>query len=357
MKNNWPTKKVKDCLEKIPRLGSVFSSKTLKEGKFPIIDQGQDFIAGYTNDKSLVFSDCLPVVIFGDHTRILKFIDFPFAVGADGTKILKPNKDFDSRFFYYMLLSLDLESRGYARHFKLLRESEIPLPPLSEQKKIVKILDEKMRKIAEAKKLREEALADTERIFPQTLHEISEEGKKKEWEEKMFEEVLDYEQPTRYIVSSKDYSYDYKTPVLTAGKTFILGHTKEKDGIFPTSKLPVIIFDDFTTAIKFVDFPFKVKSSAMKILHTKKGKANARFLFYLMQIIKINHYTHKRYWISEYSKVRILLPSLAEQQKIVSRLGALSAKIRQATELQKSQLEDFKKLEKAYLREAFSEKL
>jgi len=83
------------------------------------------------------------------------------------------------------------------------------------------------------------------------------------------EEVLDYEQPTKYIVKSVDYNDSYKTPVLTAGKTFILGYTNENDGIFPEKKLPVIIFDDFTTAIKFVDFPFKIKSSAMKILHAK----------------------------------------------------------------------------------------
>ena len=92
-------------------------------------------------------------------------------------------------------------------------------------------------------------------------------------------EVLDYEQPSKYIVSSKNYSDDYKTPVLTAGKTFILGNTDEKENIFPAEKLPVIIFDDFTTAIKFVDFPFKVKSSAMKILHTKKDIADTKYLF------------------------------------------------------------------------------
>jgi len=112
-------------------------------------------------------------------------------------------------------------------------------------------------------------------------------------------EVLEYEQPTKYIVNSVDYDDSYKTPVLTAGKTFILGYTNEKDGIFPTNKLPVVIFDDFTTAIKFVDFPFKVKSSAMKILHVKQGEADIRFLFQVMKTIKFRHEEHKRYWISE----------------------------------------------------------
>jgi restriction endonuclease S subunit len=126
---------------------------------------------------------------------------------------------------------------------------------------------------------------------------------------------LEYEQPTKYIVKSVDYSDEYKTPVLTAGKTFILGYTDEKQGVF-RDKLPVIIFDDFTTASKFVNFPFKVKSSAMKILHTDHKKADIKYLFYLMQNIKFPINEHKRYWISEYSKIKIPLPSFEIQKQI-----------------------------------------
>ena len=133
-------------------------------------------------------------------------------------------------------------------------------------------------------------------------------------------EVLEYEQPVRYIVKSVNYSDEYRTPVLTAGQTFILGYTNENDGIFPAEKLPVIIFDDFTTATKFVDFVFKVKSSAMKILHTKRKKADTKFLFYAMQDIKFNHNTHKRYWISEYSKIKIPLPPLEVQKQLVAEM-------------------------------------
>ena len=87
-----------------------------------------------------------------------------------------------------------------------------------------------------------------------------------EWTEYALEDLLSYEQPTPYIVESTDYSDNYKTPVLTAGKSFIIGYTNETKGIY--DKLPVIIFDDFTTSIQYVNFPFKVKSSAMKILLT-----------------------------------------------------------------------------------------
>jgi len=139
-------------------------------------------------------------------------------------------------------------------------------------------------------------------------------------------EALDYEQPTNYIVKSTNYADEHKTPVLTAGKSFILGYTNESEGIFKKG-LPVIIFDDFTTATKLVDFPFKVKSSAMKILHAKKNKANIKYIFYVMQKIDFESSTHKRYWISEYSKIKIPLPPLGVQEKIVSEIEGFEENI------------------------------
>jgi type I restriction enzyme M protein len=133
-------------------------------------------------------------------------------------------------------------------------------------------------------------------------------------------DVLDYEQPTKYIVESENYDDSYKTPVLTAGKTFILGYTNETKGIF-NDELPVIIFDDFTTATKFVDFPFKVKSSAMKILKAKKELAEIKYLYYMIQQIEFNASEHKRFWISQYSQLEIPLPPLEIQQQIVAEIA------------------------------------
>ena len=135
---------------------------------------------------------------------------------------------------------------------------------------------------------------------------------------KKLEELLDYEQPNDYIVEDTKYDDKYKTPVLTAGQSFILGYTAETDNIF--DKVPVIIFDDFTTSIQYVDFPFKVKSSAMKILHSNNG-SNIRYCYYLLKSIKINSETHKRYWISEYSKIPIPIPPQNEQRRIVETVG------------------------------------
>ena len=140
----------------------------------------------------------------------------------------------------------------------------------------------------------------------------------KGWIVTNLETLLTYEQPTEYIVSSTDYKDEYTTPVLTAGKSFILGYTNETEDI--CSDLPVIIFDDFTTESKFVDFPFKVKSSAMKILHINTDLVLPKYAFYLMQTVKVNHDNHQRYWISTFSKEIVVLPPIKEQQRILSAL-------------------------------------
>jgi len=140
------------------------------------------------------------------------------------------------------------------------------------------------------------------------------------WTVCTLEEIVDYEQPQAYIVQSTDYKSQYKIPVLTAGKSFIIGYTNETEGVF--TDLPVIIFDDFTTDSKFVDFPFKVKSSAMKILHVKDG-INIQYVCQFMSITRLIGDTHKRYWISEYSKLPIPIPPSAEQSRIINKINEL----------------------------------
>ena len=138
------------------------------------------------------------------------------------------------------------------------------------------------------------------------------------WVVTNFETILEYEQPTKYIVHDTNYKPTYKTPVLTAGKSFILGYTNETDNIF--DDLPVIIFDDFTTESKFVDFSFKVKSSAMKILHINQDLVLPKYAFYLMQATEIDHDNHQRYWISTYSQEIVALPPINEQERILTEL-------------------------------------
>jgi len=146
----WSTCEVADSFAptRVNRQHQIPAKDIAAEGAHPVIDQGQSFISGYCDKADKLIDFDLPLIIFGDHTRCFKFVDFPFVLGADGTKVLSPRRDlYDPKFYYYALLSLNLPSRGYNRHFKLLKEQKIPLPPLPEQKQIAHILTVTQRAI------------------------------------------------------------------------------------------------------------------------------------------------------------------------------------------------------------------
>lgn len=159
-------------------------------------------------------------------------------------------------------------------------------------------------------------------------------------------DVLDYEQPTKYIVKCKDYQNE-DMPVLTAGQTFILGYTDETNGIFVASKEnPVIIFDDFTTSFHWVDFNFKVKSSAMKMLRvSSEREVSFRFVYYAMKCIKYQTLEHSRQWISKYSQIEIPLPPIEVQTEIVRILDkfiSLEAELEAELDCRKRQYEYYR---------------
>lgn len=174
---------------------------------------------------------------------------------------------------------------------------------------------------------------------------------REDWIEAKLEDMLDYIQPSNYIVHSPKYSDNYKIPVLTAGKTFILGYTNEKHNIF--SEIPVIIFDDFTTTTKFVNFRFKVKSSAMKILIPTSNLVNLKYVFYYMQTIRYNVDTHKRYWISIFSKLAIKVAPLPEQRAIVIKIEELFSKLDNGIDNLKKAKEKLEIYRQAVLKKAF----
>ena len=156
--------------------------------------------------------------------------------------------------------------------------------------------------------------------------------------------ILDYEQPGKYIVKSTDYNDGHKTPVLTAGQSFILGYTNEVEGIYKADKEnPVIIIDDFTTSFHWVDFDFKVKSSAMKMLRpSKNAEVIFKFVYYAMRCIGYVPQDHARHWISQYSKFKIPIPPLLIQREIVKILDnftQLEAELEAELEARKKQYE------------------
>ncbi len=228
-----------------------------------------------------------------------------------------------------------------------LQNLEIILPPLPEQRKIAKILSTWDQAIATTERLIAASQQQKKALMQQLLT-----GKKRlvnpetgisfsgEWHHTELNALLDYMQPTPYLVDSTDYDDSYSTPVLTAGKSFILGYTNEEHGIY-RENLPVIIFDDFTTDSKFVDFAFKAKSSAMKILSARKG-VSIKYVFEAMNMINFKIGGHQRHWISIFSNLVIPVPNIDEQQKIASVLTAADQEI-ELLEAKLAHLKDEKK--------------
>ena len=133
------------------------------------------------------------------------------------------------------------------------------------------------------------------------------------------------ERPDNYLVQSTEYTEHGDIPVLTANKSFVLGYTDEEFGV--CHNIPVIVFDDFTTDCKYATFPFKVKSSAIKLLHTKHDQISLRYIFERLQLIRFPLGDHKRYYLSEYQNLEILIPNYVEQAAIMSVLSNINKEI------------------------------
>ncbi len=164
---------------------------------------------------------------------------------------------------------------------------------------------------------------------------------------KQLGELLVYQQPTKFIVKTTNYDKSFNTPVLTAGQSFILGYTDERDGIYnATRENPVIIFDDFTTSFHWVDFPFKIKSSAMKLIRPANGdNIGFRYIYYAMKCISYKPQDHARQWISIYSKISIPFPPIEIQEEIVrilDKFTALEAELEAELEARKRQYEYYR---------------
>ena len=172
MKAGWQTKPFDECIEKVTYTSKIQRKDFLVDGAYPIISQEDAFINGYWDHRADLFKITTPVVVFGDHTKVLKYVDFDFVLGADGVKILQPKSFLLPKFFYYQLQTANLHSLGYARHYKLLKELIITYPSLSEQQRIVGILDQAFAGIATAKANAEKNLQNARALFESHLQSV-----------------------------------------------------------------------------------------------------------------------------------------------------------------------------------------
>ncbi|WRD69845.1 restriction endonuclease subunit S [Helicobacter pylori] len=342
---NWQRVRLGDILSyEQPTKYLVATTQYLQKGFTPILTAGKTFILGYTNDKHGIYTN-IPVIIFDDFTTDSKMVNFPFKVKSSAIKILslRDNNQADLKYIYEKLTLLKHQVTDHKRYWiDEFSNFEIPLPPLNEQIAIANILSALdrylyslraliLKKESVKKALSFELLSQRKRL----------KGFNQAWQRVRLGDILSYEQPTKYLVATTQYLQKGFTPILTAGKTFILGYTNDKHGIY--TNIPVIIFDDFTTDSKMVNFPFKVKSSAIKILSLRdNNQADLKYIYEKLTLLKHQVTDHKRYWIDEFSNFEIPLPPLNEQIAIANILSALDHEII-SLKNKKRQFENIKK--------------
>ncbi|GAA8483775.1 restriction endonuclease subunit S [Helicobacter pylori] len=361
----------------------VTKKEILDKGKYPVVSGGIGFM-GYLNEYNRE-ENTITIAQYGT-AGFVNWQNQKFWANDVCFSVI-PKETLINRYLYYVLTNMQnylysISNRSaipYSISSNNIMQITIPIPPLEIQQEIVKILDAftelntelntelKARKkqyqyyqnmLLDFKDIHSNHKDAKERLvqktYPKNLKTLLQTLAPKGVEFRKLGEVLEYDQPNQYCVTSKEFDKSYPTPVLTAGKTFILGYTNEKDNIYQASKnAPVIIFDDFTTATQWVDFPFKVKSSAMKILLPKNPTINIRFIFFYMQTIPYNiSGEHTRQWISRYSQITIPIPPLEIQQEIVKILDQFLAL---TTDLQTGIPAEIKARKKQY--EYYREKL
>lgn len=377
----YPTYKLGEIIDKVNVVSKVKQKEYLTEGLYPVIDQGQPLIGGYTDDETLLVKTELPVIVFGDHTKVKKFVDFPFVAGADGTKILKPKKDYfiEPQLFYWFLHCVKFPDKGYARHFQYLLKADIAVPPLPTQRAIVARIEELFAELDKAvdklKTARQQLKTYRQAVLNHWLN--NEDGK---WEMVKLGEVID--KPT-YGTSKK---CDYEI----AG-TGVLRIPNIGDGYIIENDLKFALFseeekkkyslkeDDLLTIRSngSVDLVGKCALISCKEekylfagylirLRPNKEKVNPKFLLYTLEShnlrVQIEEKAKSTSGVNninsvEIQSLQISIPPLPEQQRIVaeieSRLSACESMEQSITQ----SLAQAEVLRQSILKKAFSGEL
>ncbi len=262
-------------------------------------------------------------------------IDHPYRLNApfwtvDTLFYSLPNQGIDLDFTLCVFLNVDWKSKDESTGLpslskQAINETKIWVPSGAEQRAIgaffsrlddlITLHQRKYDKLVIFKK------SMLEKMFPkdgESVPEIRFAGFTDPWEQRKLGELFDYEQPQPYIVRGTEYDDSFPTPVLTAGQSFVLGYTNEKQGIKMASpEHPVIIFDDFTTSSHFVDFPFKVKSSAIKLLTLRDKNEDIHFAYQVLQNIAYTPVSHERHWISKFATFATLMPECKSEMQAI----------------------------------------
>lgn len=298
------THRLGNLLAKVHRPGKIPASEYLDEGEYPVIDQGQLPIAGYTSDHEIVVRAPLPITIFGDHTRAVKLAKEPFAYGADGTQLLYPNSEhIDPTFFYYAVKNIDLSNYFYARHFKFLKELEVNIPDeKGVQLRIASILSA-YDDLIENNRRRIQLLEQAARLlykewfvhlrFPGHEHTQIIDGVPEGWEKKQVKDLLaKVKRPGK--IQKEDYLSDGPIPCVDQSREFIGGYTDQIETMI--DELPMIVFGDHTRILKFIDFPFACGADGTQLLAAHDPKISQEFFFFSLDAIDLSNYFYARHF-------------------------------------------------------------
>lgn len=357
----------------------------LEKGCIPIIDQSKKFIIGYSNDYEKVFkiNNCNnSCIIFGDHTRVLKFIDFDFIVGADGVKILL-NKDierFNTKFLFFQLLYKDIPLLGYRRHFSVLKQSTFSIPPLKEQERIVGILDESFAKIDESIKILEQDLLNLDELMQSALQKafnlLKDNAKEnyklpQGWEWKSLEEISEINPRNKiddninisFISMDKildgynnDFSYKVKK-----WKEVKKGFTHFKQGDIGVAKITPCFENRKSVIFDKLENGFGAGTTELHIIRANES-VYSKFLLWFFKtewfiqngILNMTGATgHKRISKDFIKSLQIPLPTLKEQEQIASHLDELSSHVKNLKQNYQAQIKDLQELKKSLLYKAF----
>ena len=308
------------------------SKSATQNGTYPVY--GSTGIIGFT-EQPYYQGKAILVARVGANAGKINKVSGKYGV-TDNTIIIKVKAENSFSFISQLLEIKKLNDLVFGSGQPLITGSQLKslqfiTPKLNEQEHIASVLidTDKLLKSLSRQIIKKKNIMLA--IMQQVLNKkIRLRGFTKDWKKKKLGEILVYEQPTKYLVSNTNYNDMFDTPVLTAGKTFYLGYTNEKNDIY--KNLPAIIFDDFTTVSKYVNFEFKVKSSAIKILTLRNKSSNLEFIYQLMQMIQFKVGEHKRHWISEYSKIEVNIPDKEEQDAIAVMISSMQKEINKLIE-------------------------
>ncbi|MDO8590731.1 MAG: restriction endonuclease subunit S [bacterium] len=382
----WQTKKLDDVIDKVVYTKKIHRKMFLSSGRFPIVSQEQDFINGYWDSEKDVFKIKKPVAIFGDHTQVLKYVDFDFVLGADGVKILQSKPFLDSKYFYYSLQNVNLKSLGYARHFRLLKDADITYPEsLDEQKRIVKLLDEVFEKVTVAKENAEKNLQNSKELFESYLQSVfARPGK--DWEEftlgdKELLGIIDGDRGKNYpkksdflvdgyclFMNTKNVrpdGFDFTTTMfVTEKKDKALGNGKlQRNDVVMTTRGTIGNLGVYSDDVKYDSIRI---NSGMLIFRPNTKKILPDYLFEILRsgIVKTQIREHvsgaAQPQLPIKTLVNFVIPvpkSLAEQKAIVKKLDTLSVETKKLEKIYEQKLADLDELKKSVLSKAFRAEL